>query len=70
VSIKDCVVSALMASLELCIDHTSDFMGPDKPSSPLTTSPNYTPYLKDVVGGGMRSRAKTSPVDKRPSSMK
>jgi hypothetical protein len=70
VSIKDRVVLALMASLELCTDRASDFMGSDKPSSPLTTSPNYTPYLKDVVGGGMRPRAKTSPMDKRPSSMK
>jgi hypothetical protein len=37
------------------------FMGPGKPSSPVTTSPNHTPCLKDVVGGGMRPRAKTSP---------
>jgi hypothetical protein len=30
------------------------FMGPGKPSSPITTLPNHTPCLKDVVGGGMR----------------
>jgi hypothetical protein len=33
VSVKDRVVLALMVSLELCTDHISDFMGPDKPSS-------------------------------------
>jgi hypothetical protein len=32
-SVKDRVVLALMVSLELCTDHISDFMGPDKPSS-------------------------------------
>jgi hypothetical protein len=37
-------------------------MGPSMPSSPVTTSPNHTPCLKDVVGGGMRSRVKTSSV--------
>jgi hypothetical protein len=42
------------------------FMGPSKPSSPVTTSPNHTPCLKDIVGGGMRSKAKTSPVDRGP----
>jgi hypothetical protein len=45
-------------------------MGPGKPSSPVTTSPNYTPCLKDVVGGGIRPSAKTSPVDKGPILMK
>jgi hypothetical protein len=39
-------------------------MGSSKPSSIVTTSPNHTHCLKDVVGGGMRPRAKTSPVDK------
>jgi hypothetical protein len=38
------------------------FMGLGKPGISLTTSPNCTPYPKDVVGGGMRPRAKTSPV--------
>jgi hypothetical protein len=45
-------------------------MGPDKPSSPVTTLANRTPCLKDVVGGGMRSRGKTSPVGRGPISMK
>jgi hypothetical protein len=44
------------------------FMGSDKLSSPVTTSLNHTPCLKDVVGGGMRPRAKTSPVDRGPIS--
>jgi hypothetical protein len=44
------------------------FIGPDKPSSHITTSPNRTPYLKNVVGGGMRLRAKTSPIDMGPIS--
>jgi hypothetical protein len=66
VSIKDHAVLAPMASLEFCIDHTLGFTRLDKLSSPVTTSPNGTPYLKDVVGGGMRSRAKTSPMDRGP----
>jgi hypothetical protein len=37
------------------------FMGSDKPSSHVTTSMNRTPCLKDVVGGGMKPRAKNSP---------
>jgi hypothetical protein len=45
------------------------FMGPGKTSSPVTTSPNRTPCLKDVVGGGMRPRAKTSPVGRGRISM-
>jgi hypothetical protein len=40
------------------------FMGPSKPTSPVTTSSNRTPCLKDVVGEGMRPRAKTSPMDR------
>jgi hypothetical protein len=44
-------------------------MGPGKPSSPVTTSLNRTPCLKDVVGGGMRLRSKTSPVDRGLISM-
>jgi hypothetical protein len=67
---KDRVVLALMAGLELCTGHISGFMGPGKFSSPVTTSPNRTPCLKDVVGGGMRSGAKTSPVDRGPISTK
>jgi hypothetical protein len=33
VSVKDRTVLALMASLELCTDRMSGFIGPDKPSS-------------------------------------
>jgi hypothetical protein len=44
-------------------------MGPSKASSPVTTSLNRTPYLKDVVGGGMRPSAKTSLVDRGLISM-
>jgi hypothetical protein len=33
VSVKDCAVLALMASLELCTDRMSGFMGPGKSSS-------------------------------------
>jgi hypothetical protein len=53
VSVKDCVILAPMASLELCTGRMSGFMGPSKPSSPVTPSLNHTPCLKDVVGGGM-----------------
>jgi hypothetical protein len=69
VSINDRVVLASVVSLELCTNDMWDFMGLDKPSSPVTTSPNHTPCLKDVVRGGMRPRAKTSPVDRGPISM-
>jgi hypothetical protein len=46
------------------------FMEPGKPSSPVTTSPNRTHYLKVVKGGGMRPRAKTSPMGREPILMK
>jgi hypothetical protein len=62
VSVKDRVVLAPMASLELCIDRTSGFMGPDKPSSFC----NYyvEPHLPAscgafTFGGRMWPRAKT-----------
>jgi hypothetical protein len=61
-SVKDHDVLSPMASLDLCTDLILGFMGPGKSSSPVTTSPNYTPCIKDVVGGGMRPEAKTSPV--------
>jgi hypothetical protein len=70
VSVKNHTVLAPMANLELYTDHISGFMGLGKPSSHVTTSPNLTPCLKDVVGGGMRSIAKTSPVDMGPISTK
>jgi hypothetical protein len=62
--VKDYTILPLMASLELCTNHTSGFMGPDKASSHVTTSSNRIPCLKDVVGGGMRLRAQTSPMDR------
>jgi hypothetical protein len=70
VSVKECAVLALMASLELCADCTPGFMGPNKPSSSVTTSSNRTPCLNNVVGGGMRPMAKTSPVGRGLISMK
>jgi hypothetical protein len=69
VSVKDRVVLALMASLELCTDRMSGFMGPDKPSSCC----NYyvKPHLPTLCGafsfgGRMRSRAKTSSREQGP----
>jgi hypothetical protein len=69
VSVKDRVVLALMARLELCTDRMLGFMGPDKPSSFC----NY--YIKPhlpascgafTFGGRMRSRAKTSTWEQGP----
>jgi hypothetical protein len=63
VSVKDRVVLALMAGLELYTDRISGFMGPEKPSS----FGNYyvEPHLPAscgafTFGGRMRLRAKTS----------
>jgi hypothetical protein len=63
VSVKDCAILALMASLELCTDRMSGFMGPDKPSSFC----NYyvEPHLSAscgafTFGGRMKPRVKTS----------
>jgi hypothetical protein len=63
VSVKDRVALALMASLELCTDRISGFMGPDKSGSFC----NYyvEPHLPAscgafTFGGRMRPRAKTS----------
>jgi hypothetical protein len=63
-SVKDRTVLTPMASVDLCTDHMSGFIGSGKPSSPITTSPNCTPYLKNVVWGGIRLGVKTSPVVK------
>jgi hypothetical protein len=63
-SVKDYTILTLMASLELWTNCTSGFMGPGKAGSHVTTSSNRTPCLKDVVGGGMRLRAQTSPMDR------
>jgi hypothetical protein len=62
-SVKDRIVLALMASLELCTNRMLDFMGPDKPSSFC----NYYVELHLPAScvaftfrGRMRPRAKTS----------
>jgi hypothetical protein len=69
VSVKDRIVLALMASLELCTDRMSGFIGPDKPSSFC----NYyvEPFLPAscgafTFGGRMRPRAKTSSQKQGP----
>jgi hypothetical protein len=69
VSVKDHTILAPMASLELCTDHMSGFMLPDKPSSFC----NYyvKPHLPALCGafsfgGRMRPRAKTSSCEQGP----
>jgi hypothetical protein len=69
VSVKDRTVLAPMASLELCTDRMSGFVGPDKPSSFY----NYyvEPHLPAscgafTFGGRMRPRAKTSSREQGP----
>jgi hypothetical protein len=68
-SVKDCVVLAPMASLEMCTDHMSGFMGPDKPSSFCN---HYVKLHLSALcgaftfGGRIRSRAKTSSLEQGP----
>jgi hypothetical protein len=69
VSVKDRVVLAPMASLELCTDRISGFMGPGKPSSFC----NYLikPHLPAscgafTFGGRMRPTANTSSREQGP----
>jgi hypothetical protein len=69
VSVKDRAILAPMASLELCTDNMSGFMGPGKPSRFC----NYfvEPHLPDscgafTFGGRMRSRVKTSSHEQGP----
>jgi hypothetical protein len=69
-SVKDRVVLAPMASLELCTDRMSGFMGLDKPSSFC----NYyvEPHLPASCGdftfvGRMRPRVKTSSQEQGPN---
>jgi hypothetical protein len=69
VSIKDRIVLAPMASLELCTDRISGFMGSDK----LSSFCNYyvEPHLPAscgsfTFGGRMRPRAKTSSREQGP----
>jgi hypothetical protein len=68
-SVKDRVVLAPMASLELCTDRMLGFMGPDKPSSYC----NYyvEPHLPTSCGAftfgeRMRPRAKNSSQEQGP----
>jgi hypothetical protein len=70
VSVKDRTVLTPMASLELCTDCMSNFMGPDKPSSFC----NYyvEPHLSIscgafTSGGRMRPRAKTLSREQGPN---
>jgi hypothetical protein len=61
--VKDHAVLALMASLKFYTDRMLGFMGPDKPSSFVTTLSNCTSLLHVVLftfGGRMRPSAKTS----------
>jgi hypothetical protein len=69
VSVKDHAILVPMASLELCTDRMSDFMGPDK----LSSFCNYYVELHlpascgaFIFGGRMRPRAKTSSWGKGP----
>jgi hypothetical protein len=69
VSVKDHAILTPMASLELCTDRMSGFMGPDKPSSFC----NYyvIPHLPASCGaftfrGRMRPRAKTLSREQGP----
>jgi hypothetical protein len=69
VSVKDHVVLVLMRSLELCTDHMSCFMGPNK----LSSFCNYyvKPHLPAscgafTFGGRMRPRANTSSREQGP----
>jgi hypothetical protein len=69
VSVKDRIVLAPMASLELCISRMSGFMGPDK----LSRFCNYfvEPHLPTscgvfTFGGRMRPRARTSSWEQGP----
>jgi hypothetical protein len=69
VSVKDHTVLAPIASLELCTDRMSDFMGPDKPSSFCN---HYVELHLPASCGAftfgrrMRSRVKTSSREQGP----
>jgi hypothetical protein len=69
VSVKDRAVLAPMASLELCTDRMSGFMGPDKPS--IFCNYYVEPHLPASYGAftfreRMKSRAKTSSQEQGP----
>jgi hypothetical protein len=69
-SVKDRAILALMASLELCTDRMSGFMGLDKPIS--FCNYHVEPHLPAscgafTFGGRMRLRAKTSSQEQGPN---
>jgi hypothetical protein len=69
VLVKDHTILALMASLELCTNHMSDFMGPDNPSRFCNyyVKPHLpASYGAFTFGGRMRPRAKTSSQEQGP----
>jgi hypothetical protein len=70
VSVKDCAILAPMASLELCTERMSGFMGPDKPSGFCNyyVEPHF-PASCGVftLGGRMRSWAKLSSREQGPN---
>jgi hypothetical protein len=70
VSVKDCIILALIASFELDTDHVSGFMGLAKTSS--FSLYFVEPHLSAscgafTFGGRMRSRAKTSSSEQGPN---
>jgi hypothetical protein len=68
VSVKDHVVLAPMASLELCTNCMSGFMGPDKPSSFCNyyVEPHPASCGAFTFGGRMRPRVKSSSQEQGP----
>jgi hypothetical protein len=69
VLVMDRTVLAPMASLELCTDHMSGFMGPDMPSSLCNYYVElHLPALCGAFtfGGRIRPRAKTSSREQGP----
>jgi hypothetical protein len=69
VSVKDLIVLAPMASLELCSDHMSGFMGSYKPSIFCNYYVEHhlpTSCGAFTFGGRMRPRAKTSSREQGP----
>jgi hypothetical protein len=70
VLVKDHTILAPMASLELCTDRMSGFIGVDKPSSFCNyyVEPHLpASYGAFTFGGRMRLRAKTSSQEQGPN---
>jgi hypothetical protein len=70
VLVKDHTILAPMASLELCTDRMSGFIGVDKPSSFCNyyVEPHLpASYGAFTFGGRMRPRAKTSSQEQGPN---